>query len=355
MADALKKGLLPLQKFARPAVALTNCTVSSLCAILRLNLLSKSAVSERMGVFSVTARREEIMSLFINQGFRPRNMRIGLVGCGNIGADLCIALQKGDIPAEIAALTDLDEQRAKLLHRSFQLDARICSLDDNVASVDFVVESAVADAVKDVADAAYKYGRDCLILSVAGLVETPHVFDRAVKSNTRIHVPAGAISGLDGIRAAMEAGLHSVTITTRKPPKVLAGEAYLQKRNLDLEALDEPLVVFEGSVRDAVKALPLNTNVAASLSIAGIGPDETMVRVIADPTVTNNIHEIVAEGAFGRLKTVTENLPSPRNAKSSYLASLSAVAELRAIANDFVARQAEMYSIQPTTGQVAAL
>ena len=76
---------------------------------------------------------------------------------------------------------------------------------------------------------------------------------------------------------------------------------------------------------------------AAAISLAGIGPDDTEVRIIADPDATSNVHEVVADGAFGRLTTRTENLPSPRNAKSSYLASLSASAELRAAALAFTA------------------
>jgi len=96
------------------------------------------------------------------------------------------------------------------------------------------------------------------------------------------------------------------------------------------------MVVFEGTALEAVKAFPKNVNVAGALSIAGIGPVETRVRVIADPRATSNSHEVVAEGAFGRLQTLTENMPSPRNAKSSYLASLSACAELRATAMAFV-------------------
>ena len=97
-------------------------------------------------------------------------------------------------------------------------------------------------------------------------------------------------------------------------------------------------MVFEGSALEAVKNFPQNVNVAASLSFAGIGPHETKVRIIADPDATVNSHEVVAEGAFGRLHAVTENLPSPRNAKSSYLASLSAIAELRAAALAFHGR-----------------
>jgi aspartate dehydrogenase len=135
----------------------------------------------------------------------------------------------------------------------------------------------------------------------------------------------------------METGLHTVVLTTRKPPAGLAGAPYLIEHAIDIDNLDEPRVVFEGSALEAVRAFPANVNVAACLSLVGIGPEETQVRIIADPEATMNIHEVVAEGAFGRLTTITENLPSPRNPKSSYLASLSAVAELRAAAEAFVA------------------
>ncbi len=264
-------------------------------------------------------------------------MKIGLIGCGNIGADLCIALQKGTIPAEIVALTDVDPARAKVLMRSFQLEAPVCDLEQNASMADFLVECASGDAVKDVVEAAMRHRIDCLIMSVGGLMANPELFQRARESAIQVHLPSGALCGLDGIRSAMEAGLHTVTLTTRKPPKGLAGAPYLAEHGIDLSNLQEPRVVFEGNALEAVKAFPQNVNVAASLSFAGIGPKETKVRIIADPDATTNIHEVVAEGAFGRLQTITENLPSPRNAKSSYLASLSACAHVRAAAVAFQA------------------
>lgn len=265
-------------------------------------------------------------------------MKVGLVGCGNIGADLCIALQKGDIPAEIGALTDIDAARAKLVQRSFQLDVSICTVAENGRQVDFLVECAGADAVAPVVEAAVENGIDCLIMSVGGLMANSELYNESRERGIQIHIPSGALCGLDGIRAAMEAGLHSVRLTTRKPPKGLLGAPYLVENGINVEDLEESLVVFDGNALDAVKAFPQNVNVAASLSFAGIGPKETKVRLIADPNVTLNIHEIEAEGAFGHLKAVTENLPSPRNAKSSYLASLSAVADLRSAATGFVAK-----------------
>ncbi|MDZ4859548.1 MAG: aspartate dehydrogenase [Candidatus Hydrogenedentes bacterium] len=264
-------------------------------------------------------------------------MKVGLVGCGNIGADLCIGLQKGTIPAEIVALTDTDESRARLLLNSFNLKAQVCGLDENAASADFLVECAQPSSVERVVAAAIKHHRDCLILSVGGLMEHPGLIAEARERGVDIRIPSGAISGLDGIRAAMEGGLHHVTLTTRKPPKGLAGAPYLVEKGIDVENLTDATVVFEGSAREACKAFPHNVNVAAALSLTGIGPDETRVRVIADPRSTTNSHEITVEGAFGMFKTVTENLASPRNPKSSYLASLSAIAELRAAATQFVA------------------
>jgi aspartate dehydrogenase len=265
-------------------------------------------------------------------------MKIGLVGCGNIGADLCIALQKGDIPAEIVTLTDIDASHAELLKKSFNLDAKICDLAETAATADFIVECADPTAVKDVVEAAISNHKDCLIISVGGLMEHPELLDQARENNIQVMLPSGALCGLDGVRSAMEAGLHTVMLTTRKPPKGLQGAPYLVENNIDLEGLSQPKVIFEGTAQEACKAFPKNVNVAAALSFAGIGPVETKVRVVADPQATVNSHEVIAIGAFGNLKTHVENLPSPRNAKSSYLASLSTIAELRAAAAAFVTR-----------------
>lgn len=268
-----------------------------------------------------------------------KKMKVGLVGCGNIGADLCIALQRGTIPAEIVALTDADPERAGVLQRSFQLDAEICSLEENVQRVDFLVECAVAAAVPGVLRAAIAQQRDVLVMSVGGLVEHFALLEEARAAGIQVRIPSGALCGLDGIRAAMEAGLHSVTLTTRKPPKGLQGAPYLVEKGIDLDGLREPTVVFEGNALEACKAFPANVNVAAALSLMGIGPLETRVRVMAVPGATENSHEVFAEGAFGRLTATTVNLPSPRNPKSSYLASLSACAELRAAATAFTGRK----------------
>ncbi len=262
--------------------------------------------------------------------------KIAIIGCGNIGADICIALQKGDIPAEIVALHDIDESKSQLLKRTFRLDAEICNLDSAVSLADFVIESAVSTVVESVIQSCIKYRKDCLIMSLSGLLNNLNLIEEAKRNHIRIRIPSGAICGLDGIRSAMEAGLHRVILTTRKPPQALTGAPYLVEKNIDISGINEPLTVFEGNAFEAAKSFPANINVACALSLYGVGPRDTLVRIIADPNIKENMHEVYAEGAFGRLQTTTVNLPSPRNIKSSYLASLSAVAELRVMAEDYV-------------------
>jgi aspartate dehydrogenase len=101
------------------------------------------------------------------------------------------------------------------------------------------------------------------------------------------------------------------------------------RNQIALEGFQEPTVIFTGSAAEAVPAFPANVNVAAALSLAGIGPERTQVRVVADPTSDKNIHEIEMEGDFGRMVVRMENVPSPENPKTSYMASLSAIALLR--------------------------
>lgn len=267
------------------------------------------------------------------------NMRIGLVGCGNIASDICAAVcdRNRAIPAEVTALHDVVLSQAEALRSKYQLNATVGTLREVAASADFLVECAVAAVVPEVVEAAIEHRVDCLVMSLGGLIDRPELIERAARSRVHVRIPTGAICGIDGIRAAMQAGLDSVTLTTRKPPAGLRGAPYLTKHGISVDNLTEPLAVFEGSARDAVKAFPANVNVAAALSFAGIGPDRTRVRLVADPAAVMNTHEIHATGPFGELTTVTRNRPSPRNPKSSYMASLSACAEVAAAAAFFAA------------------
>jgi aspartate dehydrogenase len=93
-------------------------------------------------------------------------------------------------------------------------------------------------------------------------------------------------------------------------------------------------VIYDGPAAEAVRVFPANVNVAAVLSLAGIGTEKTLVKIVADPSVTTNQHEILAKGSFGEMRISVNNVPSPGNPKTSYLAILSAIECLRSICND---------------------
>ena len=266
-------------------------------------------------------------------------MRVGLIGCGNIGTTLCESIAEGGIPVDIVAITDLIPERAAELVRTFGLRAETGTIEETVKCADYAVECAAPDAVESVLQAAMLHGKDCLIISVGGLLEADDLLEEARSCGVTVDIPSGAICGLDGLHAARESGLESVTLTTRKPPAAFTNVPWLEERGLDMSRLLESVVVFEGTAREACRAFPKNINVAATLSLAGVGPERTRVRIIADPGATCNIHEIEVLGAFGRLLTRTENRPSTRNPGSSSLASWSVISELRAAAMRFESEQ----------------
>ncbi|MFC1644212.1 aspartate dehydrogenase, partial [Candidatus Omnitrophota bacterium] len=194
---------------------------------------------------------------------------------------------------------------------------------------DLVIEAACGEIVPDVVKAALDKGKDVIVMSIGGLLGSEDLLEAARKKGVKVILPSGAIAGIDAVKAAKTAGIESVTLTTRKPPKSLKGAPYLSEKNIDVDTLTGETVIFEGSATEAIKGFPKNVNVSALLSIAGIGAEKTRVRIVVSPEYTRNTHEIEVKGSAGILTMRTENVPSPDNPKTSYLAALAAVASLR--------------------------
>jgi aspartate dehydrogenase len=167
-------------------------------------------------------------------------------------------------------------------------------------------------------------------LSAGALIENFDLAERARKTGARIIVPTGALLGLDAVRAAAEGKIHSVTMVSRKPPRGLEGAPYLAEHKISLAGLKAPLKVFAGSARDGAKGFPANVNVAAALSLAGIGPDHTRLEIWADPAIDRNIHRIEVEADSACFSMTIENVPS-ENPKTGRITALSAIACLRGL------------------------
>ena len=199
-------------------------------------------------------------------------------------------------------------------------------------SVDLVIEAASRGAVKAISEKVLTAGKHMLIMSV-GALSDDELLSRLEKvareKNVKVYLPSGAICGLDGVKGASVEEIHSAQITSTKHPKSLTGAPYLVENRIDLSSLKEPMVVFQGTAREAISGFPKNVNVAVALSLAGIGVDRTMVKIVADPDATRTQHEIRVEGDFGELTTRVRNHVHPSNPKTSYLAALAAIRTLR--------------------------
>jgi aspartate dehydrogenase len=146
-------------------------------------------------------------------------------------------------------------------------------------------------------------------------------------------VPTGALIGLDAVRAAAEGNIKSVTMITRKPPGGLDGAPHLVKNNISVKNLKEPLKVFDGTARDGARGFPANVNVAAALSLAGIGPDKTRLEIWADPALTRNTHRIEVESEVARFSMSIEGVPSA-NPRTGKIVALSTLAALRGLVSE---------------------
>lgn len=264
---------------------------------------------------------------------------IGLVGCGTIGSHLAMAVDSGKVAnASLVSLFDVVENNAQGLKSKMRGKPSAYSDFDRFISsdIDIVVEAASQEAVRKFGKMILRAGKDLMVMSVGALADRAFLLEllqAASENGSRIYVPTGAIAGIDAVRTVRHL-LESVTLTTTKSPKALAGAPFFETSKIKLDEITEWTVIYEGAASDAVKAFPANVNVAAVLSLAGIGADKTKVRIVADPVATTNQHEIVATGSFGEIRIAVSNVPSPGNPKTSFLAVLSAIECLRSICDD---------------------
>ncbi|MEM8577954.1 MAG: aspartate dehydrogenase [Pseudomonadota bacterium] len=205
----------------------------------------------------------------------------------------------------------------------------VTSVADLPRDLDLVIDCAGHTALAAHGPAILARGQDVLSLSLGALADPgteAALRDAAVRGGSRLHLTSGAIGALDALSAARVGTLDSVTYTGRKPPAGWAGSP--AEDRLDLSALTEAATHFEGSARQAALAYPKNANVAAAVALAGLGFDATQVRLIADPGIQQNVHEVTAEGAFGSFTFRIDGHALPDNPRSSALAAMSVLAKL---------------------------
>ena len=261
--------------------------------------------------------------------------RVGLLGCGAIGSEIALAIDSGKISAKLTHVYDFSKENSQKLVDKLENKPVITENVGLLAAspVDLIIESASQDAVRDNVLSILQNRKDIMIMSAGALLDETIfdiVMDGCKDFNKRVYLPSGAIIGLDGIRAVQDE-LESVVLVTTKNPKALKGAKFFETSKINLDEIKTITTIYEGNAQDAVRLFPANINVAALLSLAGIGSEKTRVRIVANPSTDKNTHEIQAQGKFGNFSVKVENVPSPSNPKTSRLATLSAIECLRKI------------------------
>jgi aspartate dehydrogenase len=260
-------------------------------------------------------------------------VNICVIGCGAIGTTIARAVEPmHDIG--IVYLTDRSKECATRLQEKMTKVRYVPDIVPILTDIKLVVEAASQDAARYYVPLALSAGVDVLIMSVGVFQDEEFqndAFRLAKRKGAKIYMPSGAIGGIDALGAASLEQIDEVTLTTTKPPSAFGPNPYLESKGIVASELRERTELFFGTAREAVKHFPQNINVAATISLAGIGFEKTRIRIMCDPQVQTNEHHLKAKGKFGELDVVTRNVPSPRNPKTSYLAALSAIAAIKKI------------------------
>jgi aspartate dehydrogenase len=254
-------------------------------------------------------------------------MKLGIIGEGAIGRYVRDrAMERGYIIRAILLRPE------RIANRAPESDGviRVASVQDFPDDIDHVIDCAGHTALRSYGPDILRGGTDLTTVSLGALADEEllnNLQQAATEGGTTLHLASGAIGALDCLRAARVGGLQSVTYIGRKPPQSWKGSPADTK--LDLDNLTTGAEThFDGSARDAATAYPKNANVAAAVALAGVGFDDTKVKLIADPGITENVHEIRATGDFGSFSFEIRGHSLPDNPSSSALAAMSVVSTL---------------------------
>lgn len=265
-----------------------------------------------------------------------RPLRIALLGGGTIARLVLEQVRRGRFPGmEVVALAGRSEASpAAALAREFGVEYVVGGKSLLAVRPEAVLEAASHEAVRQHLVSLLEAGIGVVVLSAGALADD--ALRKAAEaaadgSGALFYVPSGGIGGLDALRTACLAGVDEASIQAAKPPAAWKGIPYVERLGIALDRLTGPVTLFDGPAREGVPHFPQNVNIAAVLALGGIGMDRTRLRVVADPSLTLNTHTIRVSGAAGRMTLVLENVPSPDNQKTSWLACYSALAALESL------------------------
>ncbi len=262
-----------------------------------------------------------------------KRYRIGLIGFGAIGRDAVVLIERNlgtsvDVPIVLA--------------RRSRPGSKPAVTDDPsaffAAGLNAVIEGAGHEALQAHGRKALESGAHLVVTSTGAFAADPGLLadlsDAARQSGRKLLLASAGIGAVDILAGAAEGGLDSVRMTVRKDPSAWRGTIADEK--FDLERLNVPTVIFDGSAREGAALYPRNVNISATVALAGIGLDRTRLVIVADPTITTHVVEVEAEGAFGRFSFREDVAVSDSNAKTGRLVAMAVVKTIRHLASPVV-------------------
>jgi aspartate dehydrogenase len=261
-------------------------------------------------------------------------LKVGLAGLGAVGLEVARRIEAGIPGLALAAVSVRDADKARRNLPSVGERIPLVAPEALAETCDLVVECLPPALFRAVASSAIERGKLFMPLSVGKLLENWDLVALAKEKGAHILVPTGGLIGLDAVRAAAEGTINSVTMITRKPPGGLDGAPYLVERGISLKGLNTARKVFDGTAREGARGFPQNVNVAAALSLAGIGPDRTQLEIWADPALDRNTHRIEVDADTAHFTMAIENVPSVENPRTGRIVALSTVAALRGLVTE---------------------
>ena len=263
-------------------------------------------------------------------------MRVGVAGLGAIGLAVARRLDDGIPGLRLAAVAGRDLAKTQAAATTLSHAPKVVPALALPQHAEVVVDCAPSAAFDTIAEATMEASRILLTVNAAALLRRLELVQQAQAHGGRIIVASGALLGLDAVVAAAEGRIDSIRMVTRKPPAGLRGAPYLAERGITLENLTAPVKVFEGSAGEGALGFPANVNVAAALSLAGIGPERTRLEIWADPGIDRNIQAYEVEADCARFSVSIENVPSQENPRTGRITALSVIAALRRLVSPLV-------------------
>jgi aspartate dehydrogenase len=233
--------------------------------------------------------------------------KVGMIGAGAIGTLIADACEKKLVPCDALVVYDSDRNAAERLKKGTNFPVTVATSFNELLALKpaVIVEAASQQAALEYVPRIVQTGVELIVMSTGALLQLP-------PQGSRVHVPSGAIGGLDALLAAALAGIDEVTLTSRKPPKAF------DMCNCKAE------LVYEGDAEKAALQFPREMNVAATLALT-VKPAKVKVQVISDPAVERNTHEVNVKWRFGEMFLRFANDPHPENPRTSALAAWSAI------------------------------